>query len=111
MTLDQTRQKLVEELKELKARHDHIEAHLRNADRTVPQDSGERATFTQNDEVLEALDDSGRLRLAALTTAIERMDAGTWGACAECGKDIQTKRLDALPESTTCIRCAEAAEA
>ncbi|MFL6127197.1 TraR/DksA C4-type zinc finger protein [Actinophytocola sp.] len=34
------------------------------------------------------------------------MAAGTYGTCTRCGSPIAPERLDALPATTTCIRCA-----
>ncbi len=106
MHLEATRQKLIKEMATLTARKGVIEAHLRNADRELPDDWSERATFVENDEVLEALDDHGRRRLAALNAALERMDKGTWGVCRTCEEDINPRRMKALPEADMCVECA-----
>lgn len=44
--------------------------------------------------------------LEAIVAALHRLDAGTYGTCTMCEEPIATARLDALPEATTCIRCA-----
>ena len=38
--------------------------------------------------------------------ALERLAAGTYGTCESCGAPIPQARLDARPESTTCVECA-----
>jgi DnaK suppressor protein len=38
--------------------------------------------------------------------AIERIDAGTFGVCAKCGKPIPKARLEALPYTRVCVKCA-----
>lgn len=55
-----------------------------------------------------ALRRDARIRLAALDDAIERIDAGTDGACIRCGGPIRSERLAAVPEATHCIDCAAA---
>ncbi|MGF9763696.1 TraR/DksA C4-type zinc finger protein [Microvirga sp. 0TCS3.31] len=40
--------------------------------------------------------------------ALDRVDAGTYGVCEVCGRDIGTPRLEALPAARLCIRCASA---
>jgi DnaK suppressor protein len=35
--------------------------------------------------------------LKTLTQALERMRQGSFGECAECGSDIELKRLEAIP--------------
>ncbi len=39
--------------------------------------------------------------------ALERVDQGTYGICAGCGRPIPDARLDALPSAVVCIECAE----
>src|SRR5215212_9434888 len=39
--------------------------------------------------------------------ALGRIDAGTYGRCEHCGKDIIAARLDALPYARYCTPCAE----
>lgn len=38
--------------------------------------------------------------------ALERIEAGTYGACVECGGRIPKTRLNALPFTPHCIKCA-----
>ncbi len=37
--------------------------------------------------------------------AQERREAGTYGVCEDCGKQIPPERLAARPEATLCIDC------
>ena len=94
---------LEEKLGSLQQRLGKITHDLRQA---VEPDSEEQATSRENDEVLEYLDNTGREELKQLETAIARIDAGTYGVCTQCGKEISDQRLAALPYSTTCIACA-----
>ena len=45
--------------------------------------------------------------LDKIAKAIEKIDAGTFGVCDDCGEKISIKRLEARPETTLCIRCKE----
>ena len=47
-----------------------------------------------------------RVHLAQIDDAIVRLDAGSFGVCVTCGKDIPAARLDARPYSTQCVTCA-----
>ena len=38
-------------------------------------------------------------------SALERLDAGTYGICQRCGKTIGAERLEAFPFVTYCITC------
>jgi len=53
---------------------------------------------------------TARQMIKNLTQALERMRQGTFGECAECGGDIELKRLEAIPWARYCVRCQEARE-
>ena len=38
--------------------------------------------------------------------ALERLAAGEYGICERCGERIGAERLEAIPWSTLCVRCA-----
>jgi len=42
--------------------------------------------------------------------ALQRIREGSYGECAECGKEINAERLDALPFASLCVRCQEKEE-
>ena len=44
--------------------------------------------------------------LAEVDNALEKIDAGSYGVCEECGKEIAPARLEAKPEARLCIDCA-----
>lgn len=51
-----------------------------------------------------------RLHLAEIEKALERIEAGNYGECLDCGEVIHAGRLDAKLTATLCIACAEALE-
>jgi len=40
-----------------------------------------------------------------LAAALERVRAGAYGICAECGEAIPGARLMAIPDADACVRC------
>lgn len=42
--------------------------------------------------------------------ALERFEAGTYGLCERCGKEIDPARLKALPYATLCLPCQQRRE-
>ena len=44
--------------------------------------------------------------VAELEHSLERVEAGTYGVCAACGKDIPFERMEALPDTDYCVDCA-----
>jgi RNA polymerase-binding transcription factor DksA len=99
------RSDLERRLSTLSRRVDRISDDLR---RTADRDWQERAIELQNDDVLEGLDDASRAEAAAIQAALRRIDAGTYGQCARCGRAVGDARLQALPFATTCVTCANA---
>lgn len=55
-------------------------------------------------EVL-GLVDSIKGQLEDVDAALARVEAGKYGICANCGKEIAPARLEARPESILCIDC------
>jgi DnaK suppressor protein len=45
--------------------------------------------------------------LVEIDQALLRMDLGTYGLCINCRDEIAIGRLDARPQASLCIRCAE----
>ena len=48
--------------------------------------------------------------LGALDAALQRIAAGTYGECTDCGVEIPAARLQATPEAPRCIACQEQVE-
>jgi len=87
---------------------DELDA-LRASDRG--QELEEEAQAEQGAADLERLGQAERLELQRIDVALARLDAGTYGTCAECGAPIGKKRLEALPWAVRCADCATAQEA
>jgi DnaK suppressor protein len=45
--------------------------------------------------------------LQAIEEALQRVEAGTFGLCRDCGQPIADARLDAIPWTRVCITCKE----
>jgi len=88
---------------ELTARLTRIETEL---DAPAPQDRDDQATEREADEVLETMGRSGKQELRQIAAALDRIARGTYGVCARCGDDIAAERLDLLPDTPFCARCA-----
>jgi DnaK suppressor protein len=46
-----------------------------------------------------------RSNLHDVDLALAKMDAGTYGTCERCGREIAEERLDAIPWALLCIDC------
>jgi RNA polymerase-binding protein DksA len=74
-------------------------------DETFDNHLGDAATVTFDREMDYSLEDNTGHVLAAIDEALKRIDGGTFGMCARCGKPIAEERLEAMPHATKCIDC------
>ena len=51
-----------------------------------------------------------RQEMGAILAALDRITAGEYGLCTECGAPIGQRRLEVVPEASHCIDCQEASE-
>jgi RNA polymerase-binding protein DksA len=65
----------------------------------------DNAALTLDQELDDTLEENSGKVLAEIDAALERIDAGTYGTCASCGREIPPERLEALPHATQCIDC------
>lgn len=56
------------------------------------------------------LRDREKFLLKKIDRALLRIDDGTFGVCERCEEPISSKRLEARPVTTLCIRCKEEQE-
>ena len=54
---------------------------------------------------LARLGESERAQLIDISAALDRMEAGAYGRCVACGRDIGEARLRAIPEAARCAAC------
>jgi DnaK suppressor protein len=59
--------------------------------------------FEQEREL--AMRERATLHLEAVDAALARLDDGSYGTCARCGRAIGSERLEALPWAAHCIEC------
>lgn len=100
------KQKLLDKQNEILSRLDRIDVHRKHKNGQLSADWQEQAIERENDEVLDALDETGRAELLQIRTALGQIEAGEYGNCSHCGETIREARLKALPLATTCIKCA-----
>ncbi len=68
-------------------------------------DQADAGTKTFEREQEMTLVNNARDLLEQNRRALERMDAGTYGICENCGNAIGTLRLQAAPRATLCMPC------
>jgi len=82
----------------------------RTVDEDSAQDIADRAASSYNKEFLFHQSNNDRQLLQMVENALSRIREGTFGECISCGKEINPKRLEAVPWTRHCIECQEKAE-
>lgn len=100
--------RLEAQLAELEQRLENIEADL---DEPHDPNSSERAVQMEDDDALEGQARVISRAIGSTRRALDRIAAGTYGVCVECGARIALGRLEARPEAALCILCASEAGA
>ena len=90
-------------LSELTGRVAQIDSELR---KPLSADSEEQAIELENQDALGTIENSEIQEIHQIKAALKRIAEGTYGVCAQCGADIEPKRLMALPTAARCISCA-----
>jgi RNA polymerase-binding transcription factor DksA len=93
----------------LNARKDELSGRL-NAIETELElppsaDMSEYAMEIEGDEVLEGVGQAQLSELRAINAALDRIKAGAFGACTQCGEAISEARLNAVPQAALCQEC------
>jgi len=68
-------------------------------------DIGDMSATTYSRDVLYNLSEVQRQRLLDIDAALERLERGEYGVCAECGEEIDPQRMKVRPFSRFCIEC------
>ncbi len=107
---EQFRATLLEERERVLREIADTEAEIRALQRQTgaehqDEEIGGGASFTLDREIDRALDDNAKRVLPEIEAALRRIDDGTYGTCASCGKAISEGRLKARPSSAVCIEC------
>jgi DnaK suppressor protein len=113
--VDRARYRLLRRL--LEERRREIQESLRSLREAVPaaadlvRDAEEQRLDGLFRDLDFALVQMKAASVAALDAAIERLEEGTYGTCADCGAEISPARLEAVPFAVRCVACQQVEEA
>jgi len=108
--LDYFRKRLETRQQELRRMVSRTEQDGRTTDDDSAQDIADRAASSYTKEFLFHQSNNDRQLLQMVEKALSRIREGTFGECISCGKEINAKRLEAVPWTRHCIECQEKAE-
>src|SRR6185312_13081981 len=95
--LEVFKKRLEERQQALRRTVSRTEQDGRSADLDTAQDIADRAASSYNKEFLFHQSNSERQLLQMVEGALSRVREGTYGECISCGKEINPKRLEAVP--------------
>ncbi|WP_328925225.1 TraR/DksA C4-type zinc finger protein [Streptomyces sp. NBC_00190] len=112
--VEEARSELMSEVLRLRAELDASEVAISG----LMRDSGDGAGDDQADTGTKNITRESELALAANATsmleqterALERLEAGTYGLCENCGQPIGKARMQAFPRATLCVDCKQKQE-
>ena len=108
--LEQFKKRLESRQQELRRNVSRTEQDGRSADEDSAQDIADRAASSYNKEFLFHQSNNERQLLQMVESALDRIRKGVFGECNSCGKEINSKRLEAVPWTRHCIECQEKLE-
>jgi DnaK suppressor protein len=95
------RDSLAHQIDEIEARYSGDE----DVDVLAQGTEGEPESLTIDRERDLSLLENTRDLLDKVDLALKKIEEGTYGKCANCGKSIEAARLRALPHASLCISC------
>ena len=113
--LQRYRQLLIERLKEILGSVSHIESGALKTSRqdsagdlsSMPIHMAELGSENYEQELMLSVMETEESMLAQIDAALKRIDQGDYGKCMQCGGRIPKRRLDAIPYTSVCVKCAE----
>jgi RNA polymerase-binding protein DksA len=106
--LDEERERLVAVIEEIEEEREEVRLTETSSERSPDPNTAEGGSLAFELEKELSLAENARDLLGKVDEACERMEAGTYGDCAECGKAIPVTRLEVLPYAKLCVDCASA---
>lgn len=101
-------------LAQLREHTDHVRADQAAGLETVDdgvKDSVDMSTQDHDSEVTFRMGERESQMVADIDQALLRIDEGTYGNCARCGKPIDERRLEAMPTARYDAQCQAIIEA
>ena len=112
-TVEKFRKKLLEEqerlsevIREIQEEQEEVRLTETSSDRSPDPNTAEGGSLAFEMEMELSLSKNAEDLLAKVNDALERIDEGGYGNCAECGTAIPVARLEVLPYTRYCVECA-----
>ncbi|HEX6417505.1 MAG TPA: TraR/DksA C4-type zinc finger protein [Acidimicrobiales bacterium] len=103
--LETERANYLRQAESLQAEADSLTEDREPGDVQFDEESGEGDTLAVERERDLALSAQARAAIEQIDAAVEKIHAGTYGRCENCGNPIPKERLKALPYAALCVKC------
>jgi DnaK suppressor protein len=101
--LEQLRQEYQAQIEDLTVGEEQVIPSDPGHDGDVSDDPADDADAMSDAERDLSLADNARMQLELVEAALGRIEAGTYGVCPDCGRQIDPRRLNAIPYAVYCM--------
>lgn len=107
LNLDAIKERLIAERENLQNKLKENDLSIDDSETPDPVDLAVR-NYSKN--VMLAVSENDSKQIQLINEALTRIDNDEYGTCQNCEKDINPKRLDAIPWARYCLACQELLE-
>lgn len=107
LNLDEIKDRLIAERDNLLNKLKENDLSIDDSETPDPVDLAVR-NYSKN--VMLAVSENDSRQIILINEALERIEDEEYGACQNCEKEINPKRLDAIPWARYCLNCQELVE-
>lgn len=108
--LEGYKKKLLKKKEELSLVVNRTQTYGRETESGDTQDIADMAASSYTKEFFFSKSDNDRYTLQLINEALHRIDDESYGECLHCTREVQQKRLEAVPWTRHCIECQELME-
>ncbi len=103
--LEDEQTRLAEVIRDIDEAQEDLRLSETSAERSPDPNTAEGGSLVFEIEKELSLYENAKGLLAQAGEALQRIDEGTYGICADCSKRIPAARLQVKPEAARCVAC------
>lgn len=106
--LEEEKTRLTDVILEIEEEQEELRLSKTSAEKSPDPNTAEGGSLAFEIEKELSLHQNAKDLLAQAEEALERIEEGTYGICANCDSAIPVARLEALPHTKLCVTCSAA---
>lgn len=106
--LEEEKTRLTDVIREIEDEQEELRLSETSSERSPDPNTAEGGSLAFEIEKELSLHENAKDLLSQAEEAVERINEGTYGICADCEKAIPVARLEALPHTKLCVTCSAA---